>query len=84
MDAMTLPSRLDHLDWTATEAELDAHGCALIPGLLDLVASRTKISSAVVSPFKGMTLAPSVRESQLRTDAPAYLVACGLALRRFG
>ncbi|HJU99564.1 MAG TPA: pilus assembly protein PilM [Burkholderiaceae bacterium] len=61
-----------------------AGGCALIPGLLDLVASRTKISSAVVSPFKGMTLAPSVRESQLRTDAPAYLVACGLALRRFG
>lgn len=61
-----------------------AGGCALIPGLLDLVASRTKISSAVVSPFKGMTLAPSVRESQLRTDAPAYLVACGLALRRMG
>jgi type IV pilus assembly protein PilM len=25
-----------------------------------------------------------VRESQLRSEAPAYLVACGLALRRFG
>jgi len=61
-----------------------AGGCALIPGLLDIVASRTKISSAVVSPFKGMTLASSVREQQLRQDAPAYLVACGLALRRFG
>ena len=61
-----------------------AGGCALLPGLLELVASRTKISSAVISPFKGMQLAPSVRESQLRTDAPAYLVACGLALRRFG
>ena len=61
-----------------------AGGCALIPGLLDLVASRTRISSAVVSPFKGMQLAPTVRESQLRLDAPAYLVACGLALRRFG
>ena len=61
-----------------------AGGCALIPGLLDLVASRTRISSAVVSPVKGMQLAPTVRESQLRLDAPAYLVACGLALRRFG
>lgn len=60
-----------------------AGGCALIPGLLELVASRTRISSAVISPFKGMTLGPSVRESQLRLDAPAYLVACGLALRRF-
>jgi type IV pilus assembly protein PilM len=61
-----------------------AGGCALIPGLLDIIASRTKISSAVVSPFKGMQLASSVRESQLRQEAPAYLVACGLAMRRFG
>ena len=61
-----------------------AGGCALIPGLLDIVASRTKISSAVISPFKGMQLGPGVRESQLRAEAPAYLVACGLALRRFG
>ncbi|MFA9215514.1 MAG: pilus assembly protein PilM [Sphingomonadaceae bacterium] len=61
-----------------------AGGCALIPGLLDIIASRTKISTAVISPFKGMQLAPGVRESQLRADAPAYLVACGLALRRFG
>jgi len=61
-----------------------AGGCALIPGLLELVASRTRISSAVISPFKGMQLGSSVRESQLRLDAPAYLVACGLALRRFG
>ena len=61
-----------------------AGGCALIPGLLDMIASRTKISTAVLSPFKGMQLGPGVREQQLRTDAPAYLVACGLAMRRFG
>ncbi|MES2739499.1 MAG: pilus assembly protein PilM [Pseudomonadota bacterium] len=60
-----------------------AGGCAQIPGLLEIVASRTKISSAVLSPFKGMQLAPTVRESQLRTEASAYLVACGLAMRRF-
>jgi type IV pilus assembly protein PilM len=61
-----------------------AGGCALIPGLLDIVASRTKISTAVVSPFRGMSLGPTVREQQLRNEAPGYLVACGLALRRFG
>jgi type IV pilus assembly protein PilM len=60
-----------------------AGGCALIPGLLETVASRTRISSAVISPFKGMQLAPTVREQQLRAEAPAFLVACGLALRRF-
>ncbi|USX14999.1 pilus assembly protein PilM [Oxalobacteraceae bacterium OTU3CAMAD1] len=61
-----------------------AGGCAVIPGLLELVAGRTRIASAVISPFKGMQLGSSVREAQLRVDAPAYLVACGLALRRFG
>ena len=34
-----------------------------MPGLLDIVAARTKISTAVVSPFKGMALAPGVREA---------------------
>ncbi|KLU35710.1 pilus assembly protein PilM [Massilia sp. WF1] len=61
-----------------------AGGCALVPGLLDIIASRTRISSSVISPFKGMQLGPSVREQQLRNEAPAYLVACGLAMRRFG
>jgi type IV pilus assembly protein PilM len=61
-----------------------AGGCAVIPGLVELVASRTKISTSVVSPFKGMEIGPNVREKQLRTEAPAYLIACGLAMRRFG
>ncbi|MYM35903.1 type IV pilus assembly protein PilM [Duganella sp. FT94W] len=61
-----------------------AGGCALVPGLLELVASRTRIASAVISPFDGMQIGTSVRAAQLRLEAPAYLVACGLALRRFG
>ncbi|MES2041702.1 MAG: pilus assembly protein PilM [Pseudomonadota bacterium] len=59
-------------------------GCAVIPGLVDIIAERTKISTAVVSPFKGMELGSGVNEKALRNDAPAYMVACGLALRRFG
>jgi type IV pilus assembly protein PilM len=61
-----------------------AGGCASIPGLLDIIASRTRIAAAVAAPFHGMQLGPGVREQQLRQDGPAYLVACGLALRRFG
>jgi type IV pilus assembly protein PilM len=60
-----------------------AGGCAIIPGLVNLVAERTKVSSSVVTPFKGMQLAQTVREKQLRAEAPAFLVACGLAMRRF-
>ncbi|MCH8617646.1 pilus assembly protein PilM [Undibacterium sp. TS12] len=59
-------------------------GCAVIPGLVEIIAERTKISTAVVSPFKGMELGSGVNEKALRHDAPAYMVACGLALRRFG
>jgi type IV pilus assembly protein PilM len=58
-----------------------AGGCALIPGLQEVVLERTKIASSVLSPFDGMQLAASVRDPH--GEAPAYLVACGLALRRF-
>jgi len=61
-----------------------AGGCAIIPGMVEAVAGRAKISTSVVSPFTGMQLASSVREKQLRIEAPSYLVACGLAMRRFG
>ena len=61
-----------------------AGGNALLPGLVDLVGGRTRIPTAPVAPFEGMLLAPGVREQQLRQEGPAYLVACGLALRRFG
>lgn len=61
-----------------------AGGCALLPGMLDVVAGRTRIPTALAAPFEGMQLGAGVREHQLRQDGPAYLVACGLALRRFG
>ncbi len=60
-----------------------AGGCAVVAGLVEFVAERTRISTSVVSPFQGMQLAPNIREKQLRAEAPSYLVACGLAMRRF-
>lgn len=61
-----------------------AGGNAMLPGLVELIGGRTRIPTAPVAPFEGMLLAPGVREQQLRQEGPAYLVACGLALRRFG
>jgi len=37
----------------------------------------------VVNPFDNMKLGGAVRESKLRREAPSYLTACGLAMRRF-
>lgn len=60
-----------------------AGGTATLPGLKDRVTELTGFASMVVNPFDGMKLGASVRESKLRREAPAYLTACGLAMRRF-
>ena len=60
-----------------------AGGTATLPGLKDRVTELTGFASKVVNPFDNMTLGPSVRESKLYREAPSYLTACGLAMRRF-
>lgn len=58
-------------------------GSAALPGLDDAIASRTQVSTLVANPFANMTLSSRIKPQQLRTDAPALMVACGLAMRRF-
>src|SRR5512145_1829775 len=58
-------------------------GTATLPGLKDRVTELTGFASMVVNPFEGMKLGPAVRESALRREAPSYLTACGLAMRRY-
>jgi type IV pilus assembly protein PilM len=58
-------------------------GTATLPGLKERVTELTGFASMVVNPFDGMKLGSAVRESKLRREAPAYLTACGLAMRRF-
>ncbi|MBL8436702.1 MAG: pilus assembly protein PilM [Zoogloeaceae bacterium] len=59
-----------------------AGGCAVIPGLADVVKSRTQIETLVANPFGGMAVSSKVRPKALVADAPALMVACGLAMRR--
>lgn len=60
-----------------------AGGCAVVPGLDQVVASRTQVTTQVANPFQGMALSQRVRPRNLATEAPALMVACGLAMRRF-
>ncbi len=60
-----------------------AGGCAALSGLDDAVATRTQVSTLVANPFAQMTLSSRIKPRQLQTDAPALMIACGLAMRRF-
>lgn len=61
-----------------------AGGCSMLSGLDDAVASRTQISSMIANPFTTMVQSHNIKLKELLMDAPSLLVACGLALRRFG
>jgi type IV pilus assembly protein PilM len=58
-------------------------GCAVIPGIDQVVAGRTQVTTEIANPFVGMSLSQRVRPKNLAADAPALMVACGLAMRRF-
>jgi type IV pilus assembly protein PilM len=60
-----------------------AGGCASLTGLDDAVATRTQVSTLVANPFAQMTLSSRIKPRQIQTDAPALMIACGLAMRRF-
>ena len=60
-----------------------AGGACVVPGLVDAIRARTNVPVEILNPFAGMEIAETVREKQLRLDAPALLTACGLAMRSF-
>ena len=58
-------------------------GTATLEGLKDRVTTLTGFAAMVVNPFDQMQLGPGVREGRVQREAPSYLTACGLAMRRF-
>lgn len=60
-----------------------AGGCAVIPGVDEVVATKTQVNTIVANPFAGMAVSDRVRARSLVADASSLMVACGLALRRF-
>ena len=60
-----------------------AGGCACIPGIDAMVQGKIDTPTSIANPFRLMTTAPRVRAQALTSDAPALMIACGLALRSF-
>jgi len=60
-----------------------AGGCAVIPGIDEVVATRTQVNTLIANPFTNMIVSDRVRAKSLLADSSSLMVACGLALRRF-
>lgn len=60
-----------------------AGGTSSIDGLADLVEVRLGTPCSVADPIAGMALSAKVDRQKLTIDAPAMMIACGLALRNF-
>lgn len=58
-----------------------AGGVAAIPAIDVMVQDRTQVNTVVANPFHSMALGSKVKQQQAVIDAPALMVACGLALR---
>lgn len=60
-----------------------AGGCAAIDGIAELAQEQIGLPVTIANPLAGMTVANRIDESRLAEDAPALMIACGLALRSF-
>ena len=60
-----------------------AGGSAGLHGLTEAITEHTGCPCQVLNPFDGMSLGRAVREQKMLREAPSYLTACGLAMRRF-
>jgi type IV pilus assembly protein PilM len=58
-------------------------GCANIPGVADVIASRVGIPAERGDPLGQMKISSKAKALGVTRDATALLLACGLALRSF-
>ena len=60
-----------------------AGGVSSMEGLAELVQEKLGTPSTVANPFADMSISSRVNAVALSSDAPAMMIACGLALRSF-
>jgi type IV pilus assembly protein PilM len=60
-----------------------AGGTSNLEGLADLVSERNAVPTHIANPFSDMSISARVNTEQLHKDAPAMMIAAGLALRSF-
>ncbi|MFU8837793.1 MAG: pilus assembly protein PilM [Thiohalomonadaceae bacterium] len=60
-----------------------AGGSSSIPGVDELIEQSQGVPTTVANPFSNMVISPKIKAQVLSNDAPALMIACGLALRSF-
>ena len=70
-------------DFNGVDCIFLAGGVAAMDGLSTLVSERLSTPALVANPFSDMVISPKVNAVALNSDAPAMMIACGLALRSF-
>ena len=60
-----------------------AGGCASIQGMAGMIEEQLGVPTLIANPLANMSLGPRVQANALAQDAPALMIACGLALRSF-
>lgn len=66
-------NRVDHI--------VLAGGCAATPAIDVIVQDKTQVNTVVANPFHNMAINSKIKHQQAVIDAPALLIACGLAMR---
>ncbi|HEX4852561.1 pilus assembly protein PilM [Arenimonas sp.] len=70
-------------DFNRVDQVVLAGGCASIAGIANLVEEQLGVPTVIANPLANMALGPRVQAHALAQDAPALMIACGLALRSF-
>lgn len=70
-------------NYSAVDMIFLAGGSSSVPGIDDLIQERLGIETVIANPFASMSVGGRVKPQKLSNDAPAMMIACGLALRSF-
>jgi len=68
-------------EYTELDCVVLCGGVAAIGGLAEIIEERLNTPTIVANPFADMSVGSRVNAQALAKDAPAMMVACGLAMR---
>lgn len=58
-----------------------AGGSSSVEGVAELIAEQEDVPTTIANPFANMSISSRIKAQVLANDAPALMIACGLALR---
>ncbi|MDH3353614.1 MAG: pilus assembly protein PilM [Chromatiales bacterium] len=60
-----------------------AGGSSSIEGIAELIEEQEGVPTTIANPFANMSISSNIKAQVLANDAPALMIACGLALRSY-